>query len=141
MHALSMPYSSRKSAETLPQRLPAPPGCCRLLVTLKETNQAAFAALLQHDLEGLLPLVYTPTIGEACMAWGSLLPRPTGLYITSSDRWVPGTAVLVLPAPQRGVCCSNIRQLCQLVSLVGDCWELGLRQPAATATWAVRIQQ
>ncbi|KAF6257169.1 hypothetical protein COO60DRAFT_1702001 [Scenedesmus sp. NREL 46B-D3] len=66
--------------------------CCtdlekhRLLVTLKETNQAAFNALLQQDLEGLLPLVYTPTIGDACLAWGSLLPRPTGLYITSNDR-------------------------------------------------------
>jgi malic enzyme len=58
----------------------------RLLVTLKETNAAAFAALLETDLEGLLPLVYTPTIGEACLAWGSLLPRPTGLYITSADR-------------------------------------------------------
>ncbi|WIA13414.1 hypothetical protein OEZ85_006994 [Tetradesmus obliquus] len=58
----------------------------RLLVTLKETNAAAFAALLQGDLEGLLPLVYTPTIGAACLAWGSLLPRPTGLYITSADR-------------------------------------------------------
>ncbi|WIA33562.1 hypothetical protein OEZ86_006686 [Tetradesmus obliquus] len=58
----------------------------RLLVTLKETNSAAFAALLQGDLEVLLPLVYTPTIGAACLAWGRLLPRPTGLYITSADR-------------------------------------------------------
>lgn len=58
----------------------------RLLVTLKETNAAAFAALLQGDLEVLLPLVYTPTIGAACLAWGRLLPRPTGLYITSADR-------------------------------------------------------
>jgi malate dehydrogenase (oxaloacetate-decarboxylating)(NADP+) len=66
----------------------SPRHCCRMLVTLKETNQAAFNALLQQDLEGLLPLVYTPTIGDACLAWGSLLPRPTGLYITSNDRCV-----------------------------------------------------
>ncbi|KAF8058127.1 MOD1 [Scenedesmus sp. PABB004] len=67
-------------------------GCCsalekhRLLVALRETNEAAYVALLRSDVEGLLPLVYTPTIGDACLAWGSLVPRATGLYITPADR-------------------------------------------------------
>lgn len=55
-------------------------------MTLKETNQAAFYALLQQDLEALLPVVYTPTIGDACLNWGVLLPRPTGLYVSLRDR-------------------------------------------------------
>lgn len=41
----------------------------RLLMALKETNRAAFYALLQGpDLEALLRIVYTPTIGEEAVA-------------------------------------------------------------------------
>lgn len=63
-------------------RLPVQPCHRRLLITLKETSAAIFYALLEQDLEALLPLVYTPTIGEACLAWGTLLPRPSGLYVS-----------------------------------------------------------
>ena len=34
-----------------------------------------------QDVPRYLPLIYTPTVGDACLAWGSLLPRPTGLCI------------------------------------------------------------
>jgi malate dehydrogenase (oxaloacetate-decarboxylating)(NADP+) len=57
----------------------------RLLVTLRETNEAAFVALLRSSVEELMPIVYTPTIADACLTWGSLLPRPTGLYISAAD--------------------------------------------------------
>jgi hypothetical protein len=52
---------------------------------MKETNRAAFIALMQQDLEGLLPLVYTPVIAEACLNWGTLIPRPLGLYVGAGD--------------------------------------------------------
>jgi hypothetical protein len=68
-----------------PSLIPRSLGFCRLLMSLKETNRAAFIALLQHDLEGLLPLVYTPVIAQACMQWGTLIPRPLGLYVTPED--------------------------------------------------------
>lgn len=59
----------------------------RLLFALKETNAAAFYALLQSsggDLEALLRIVYTPTIGQACERFGELVPRPACLYINAS---------------------------------------------------------
>ncbi len=31
----------------------------------------------------MLPIVYTPTVGDACLDWGTLLPRPTGLYLSA----------------------------------------------------------
>lgn len=67
---------------------------------MKESNRAAFIALLQQDLEGLLPLVYTPVIAEACLRWGTLLPRPLGLYVSPSD----DPAALVNHWPSQEVC-------------------------------------
>lgn len=74
--------------------------CHRLLVGLKESNRAAFLALLQQDLEGMLPLVYTPVIAEACLRWGTLLPRPLGLYVGPGD----DPAALVMNWPSQEVC-------------------------------------
>ncbi|KAK9848237.1 hypothetical protein WJX84_007118 [Apatococcus fuscideae] len=56
------------------------------LMALRESNEAAFYGLLAQDLPGYLPLVYTPTVGQACQSWSKLLPRPTGLYISANDQ-------------------------------------------------------
>lgn len=63
----------------------APQDKFRLLISLKETNRRCFYALLQQHLEEMLPLVYTPTIGDACMQWGTLMLRPPGLYVSLED--------------------------------------------------------
>ncbi|KAF5830092.1 hypothetical protein DUNSADRAFT_15053, partial [Dunaliella salina] len=52
------------------------------LMTLSESDPPLFYALLQSNIEHLLPLLYTPTVGEACLNWGTLLARPSGLYIS-----------------------------------------------------------
>ncbi len=63
------------------------------LMSLRETNEAAFFGLMAQDVTGLLPLVYTPTVGVACQNWSRLLPRPTGLYISRNDQ-VCGFAII-----------------------------------------------
>jgi len=85
--------------------LPRTHPSCRLLISLKESNRAAFIALLQEDLEGLLPLVYTPVIAEACRSWGTLLPRPLGLYVAAGDD--PVEVVSHWPSSEvcEGCCC------------------------------------
>jgi malic enzyme len=55
-------------------------------MTLRETNRDAFFGLLQQKLEALLPVIYTPTVAEACQRWSTLLHRPTGLYISTQDK-------------------------------------------------------
>ena len=55
-------------------------------MTLREINRDAFFGLLQQKLEALLPVIYTPTVAEACQRWSTLLHRPTGLYISTQDK-------------------------------------------------------
>lgn len=55
------------------------------LMTLRATNEDAFFALLSAYPEEMVPLVYTPTVGDACQQWGSLILRPQGLYISLND--------------------------------------------------------
>ena len=56
------------------------------MMTLRETNRDAFYGLLSQNIEAFLPIIYTPTVGDACLQWSTLLRRPTGLYISSQDK-------------------------------------------------------
>jgi hypothetical protein len=55
------------------------------LMLLRETSQDCFFGLVQQHLAAVLPLIYTPTVGDACRQWSSLLRRPQGVYISIND--------------------------------------------------------
>lgn len=56
------------------------------LAVLREQNQDAFFGLLSQNLNQLLPVIYTPTVGDACKKWSALLQRPQGLYVSITDK-------------------------------------------------------
>ncbi|MGC0343206.1 NAD-dependent malic enzyme [Streptomyces sp. SLBN-8D4] len=53
---------------------------------LQDTNEVLFYGLLARHLEEMLPVVYTPTVGEACRRFSEIYRRPRGLFLTYEDR-------------------------------------------------------
>ncbi|KAH7091258.1 hypothetical protein FB567DRAFT_436171 [Paraphoma chrysanthemicola] len=56
------------------------------LVHLKATNPHLFYRLLSQNIKELTPLIYTPTVGEACVRWHEIWTQPEGMYLSFSDR-------------------------------------------------------
>jgi malate dehydrogenase (oxaloacetate-decarboxylating)(NADP+) len=56
------------------------------LSALQERNEALFYRTVINHVEELMPVIYTPTVGQACKEFSHITREPKGFYITPEDR-------------------------------------------------------
>jgi malate dehydrogenase (oxaloacetate-decarboxylating) len=53
---------------------------------LQDTNETLFYSLITQHIEELLPIVYTPAVGEGCQRFSEIWRKPRGLFISFPDQ-------------------------------------------------------
>lgn len=74
------------------------------LSTLKQNNTDLFYRLLIDNVGTLMPLVYTPTIGDVCLQYSTLYTHPEALYISIKQRKSIATILRNWPYPDPSIC-------------------------------------
>lgn len=74
------------------------------LSAIKSQNVDLFYRLLMDNAKELMPLVYTPTIGDVCLQYSTLYTRPEALYISIKQRKSIRTILKNWPYPNPEIC-------------------------------------
>ena len=55
---------------------------------LQDNDEILFYSLIANNVEELLPVVYTPAVGEGCQRYSEILRKPRGLFLSYTNRHI-----------------------------------------------------
>ena len=56
------------------------------LSALQSRNERLYYRAIMENIEEIMPLIYTPTVGQACKEFAAIFRQPKGIYVTAEDR-------------------------------------------------------
>jgi malate dehydrogenase (oxaloacetate-decarboxylating)(NADP+) len=72
-----------------------------ILEDIHDRNETLYHRILIDHMEEMAPIIYTPTVGQACSEFSVLYRRPRGMYFSAEDRG--HMAAMVYNWPQKDV--------------------------------------
>jgi malate dehydrogenase (oxaloacetate-decarboxylating)(NADP+) len=58
----------------------------KFMNSLHDRNEVLFFRCLSNNIKEIAPIIYTPTVGTACLNFGTLFRRPRGMYFSAADK-------------------------------------------------------
>jgi hypothetical protein len=79
----TLQLQSERVLEQLEAKNLVPLNQFNILKEILSTNQTLFYKVLIDNIQKLAPIVYTPTVGEACIRFDHIYREPSGIYLSA----------------------------------------------------------
>ena len=56
------------------------------MIALQDRNESLFYKVIIDEIETMMPIIYTPVVGQACQKYGKIYRQPRGIFLSKNDK-------------------------------------------------------